>query len=460
MLNLKTARPGVTLELEAAKSFEERCISRTDAHAVGTSIDILEVVRGDIPGQGTTLWKENLGHDEIVNYIGNVRNKDTKPLLTVFFLKSRNPTTFKIGDYVIHVNPKTMIKLQDAYDISPTFVYHASCKPYTLVQQHFFTKHREAVPTQIEGAYYIDTFIYGMFPMVHFTYDTPTRSAVYFVAHGSTDMIQQLKDLSFLQLSTPFIIDLVVTENVWTERISFDYYDVTNKIVNIESDLKELPMIDDSRIREMHSLAQHIAISTSRRDEFRTHILLLLSFVEVLNQSNAIPKKTLQYLTETLQAKERDAKCILNWFQSYQKRLEIQINLAFNLRFQRDSETNVKIAKDTAKIAQDAQRDSASMITCSECRIAAVTMFFLPGTFICAVFSMVFFDAGVDVETGKNTFFVSPKLWYFFAITVPLTILVFVVWVGWTRQRRRAKDMILKDIEKSVTSLESHIKLD
>ncbi|KAF8989167.1 hypothetical protein BDQ17DRAFT_1434649 [Cyathus striatus] len=436
MLNLKTTRPGVTLERQAAKSFEEHCIKCTDAHAVETSIDILEVARGDIPGQGTTLWKENLGHDEIVNYIETVRSKDTKPLLTVFFLKSRNPKTIKTRDHAIHVNPKTMIKLQDAYDLSPTFVYRASCKRSTLIQQHFYTKYREAAPTEIEGAYYFDTFIIGVFPMVHFTYDTPTRSAV------------------FLQLSIPFIIDLVIAENVWTETIS-SYYDIaTFKILNIENGLGELPMIKDSHIREMHSFARQIAIITSRCDEYCTHIPLLLSFIEVLNQSNAIPKETFRYLTETLGAKERDARYTLNWIHGYQKRLEIEINLAFNLRFQRDSETNVRIAKDTAKIAQDAQRDSASMIT-----IAAVTMFFLPGTFICAVFSMVFFDAGVDAETGKNTFFVSPKLWYFFAITIPLTILVFVVWVCWTRQRRRAKAVILKDIEKNVTS-ESHIKLD
>jgi hypothetical protein len=38
---------------------------------------------------------------------------------------------------------------------------------------------------------------------------------------------------------------------------------------------------------------------------------------------------------------------------------------------------NLQISKSTSAIARDAQRDSSSMIT-----IAAVTMFFLPGTFI------------------------------------------------------------------------------
>ncbi|KAF8998403.1 hypothetical protein BDQ17DRAFT_1362212, partial [Cyathus striatus] len=71
--------------------------------------------------------------------------------------------------------------------------------------------------------------------------------------------------------------------------------------------------------------------------------------VEVIKEANAFPKSTLTYITRL---------CMPNNI----KRLDIQINLAFNLQFQRDSETNVQIAKDTAKIVQDAQRDSSSMI--------------------------------------------------------------------------------------------------
>jgi hypothetical protein len=49
----------------------------------------------------------------------------------------------------------------------------------------------------------------------------------------------------------------------------------------------------------------------------------------------------------------------------------------FHLSSQMDNRTNVKIGKLTSKIAKETQRDSSSMIT-----IAAVTMFFLPGTFV------------------------------------------------------------------------------
>jgi surface polysaccharide O-acyltransferase-like enzyme len=84
--------------------------------------------------------------------------------------------------------------------------------------------------------------------------------------------------------------------------------------------------------------------------------------------------------------------------------------------------------------------------------IAAVTMFFLPGTFISvrllckplqtitnslqAVFSMTFFNFQED-NTGNQQFQVSEKWWYFLAATIPLTIAVFLVWITWQKWRFR-----------------------
>lgn len=57
--------------------------------------------------------------------------------------------------------------------------------------------------------------------------------------------------------------------------------------------------------------------------------------------------------------------------------------------------------------------------------LAAVTMIFLPGTFICTIVSTNFFDFA---EQGLQ---VSSKWWVLLAAAVPLTILVFLVWWGW-----------------------------
>jgi hypothetical protein len=65
--------------------------------------------------------------------------------------------------------------------------------------------------------------------------------------------------------------------------------------------------------------------------------------------------------------------------------------------------------------------------------IAAITMIFLPGTFISAVLSTTFFDYA---ETGLR---VSGKWWVLLVVTVPLTVVVFVIWLLWLR-RRQSKD--------------------
>jgi magnesium-transporting ATPase (P-type) len=115
-----------------------------------------------------------------------------------------------------------------------------------------------------------------------------------------------------------------------------------------------------------------------------------------------------------------------------------RMHQVFHLTNQADNDINLKIANtnltianSSAKVAEETQKDSASMIT-----IAAVTMFFLPGTFVCAIFSTVFFNVGQDTS-GSESFWVSQRWWYYLVVTVPLTVLVFVVWLLWREKRMR-----------------------
>ncbi|KAF2828409.1 hypothetical protein CC86DRAFT_465246 [Ophiobolus disseminans] len=110
----------------------------------------------------------------------------------------------------------------------------------------------------------------------------------------------------------------------------------------------------------------------------------------------------------------------MRWTRQYHERTNLRINLLFHLANQRESRTNTEIAASTAKVAEQTQRDSASMIT-----IAAVTMIFLPGTFVSAILSTTFFDY------DENGLSVSGKWWILMAATIPLTVVVFAVWWYW-----------------------------
>jgi Mg2+ and Co2+ transporter CorA len=97
----------------------------------------------------------------------------------------------------------------------------------------------------------------------------------------------------------------------------------------------------------------------------------------------------------------------------------------FNLVTQQDATTSTAIAEET-------KADGAAMKT-----IAALTMVFLPGTFLASVFSMPMLE---DAELSL-----------YVAIVVPLTFVVVGCWWlwipgprlfrRWTRERRRAKDV-------------------
>lgn len=87
---------------------------------------------------------------------------------------------------------------------------------------------------------------------------------------------------------------------------------------------------------------------------------------------------------------------------------------------QKDSKVNISLAETSATIAQESKKDSSSMKA-----IAVLTMCFLPGTFLAAIFAMPLFNWNDD---GKPV--VKDGFRYYWAIAIPLTVLVLGMWAG------------------------------
>lgn len=85
---------------------------------------------------------------------------------------------------------------------------------------------------------------------------------------------------------------------------------------------------------------------------------------------------------------------------------------------QRDSFMNYQIA-----VA--AKADSSAMRI-----ISVVTMVFLPPTAVATIFSMSPFFAGLEDLLAVD---MSPKFWLYWAVAIPLTVLVLLVWSCWLR---------------------------
>ncbi|CAG8045672.1 unnamed protein product [Penicillium salamii] len=104
---------------------------------------------------------------------------------------------------------------------------------------------------------------------------------------------------------------------------------------------------------------------------------------------------------------------------SNEKRLQNEVQLAFNTVAQHDASVTLEIGRAT-------QLDSATMKT-----IAFVTLTFLPPTFICAIFSMSFFDFG-----GDSGWTMSSQFWIYWVFAIPTTIFTTLVWTYWPEIRR------------------------
>jgi Mg2+ and Co2+ transporter CorA len=100
---------------------------------------------------------------------------------------------------------------------------------------------------------------------------------------------------------------------------------------------------------------------------------------------------------------------------STKERLLNEIQLAYNLVAQYDSQISVEIGR-------AARSDSAAMKT-----IAFLTLTFFPATFISAIFSMSFFN--YNPESDKWT--VSKKFWVYWVVAIPITCITALMWSSW-----------------------------
>lgn len=107
----------------------------------------------------------------------------------------------------------------------------------------------------------------------------------------------------------------------------------------------------------------------------------------------------------------------------WQRISQDQSTVLFNLINQRDSRLNYSVARSSRQIAAASKRDSSAMKT-----ISILTLIFLPGTFVSAIFSTEVFDFnGSDVGYGK----IAKAGWIYLLCSLMLTLLTVGIWAGW-----------------------------
>ncbi|RYP16047.1 hypothetical protein DL765_005363 [Monosporascus sp. GIB2] len=109
-----------------------------------------------------------------------------------------------------------------------------------------------------------------------------------------------------------------------------------------------------------------------------------------------------------------------------EKRAERLSSTLFALLTHEDAAAGARLAESNTKIAASTKRDSSSMKT-----VAIMTMAFLPGTFFAALLAIPSFDWGPARE----------RFWVYWALTIPTTVLVLIVW-GLLVNRRRITERL------------------
>ncbi|KAI1847988.1 hypothetical protein JX266_006101 [Neoarthrinium moseri] len=265
---------------------------------------------------------------------------------------------------------------------------------------------------------------YGWHKLNFFAYwSRSTKQLVLVVFDASREFADKisravLKEVDIPQLQDPFwiypiLLDLVVrlqNQAVWAVRGSV-------RMLEKHRAYSDRPQPNYVR---MHDIARHaIHVSETLDVTLKTASMILFQhkyFVTHEMEPEKALRRTSKHIMDRLSYLEHVLFSLRARSASNKERLSNEISLAFNTVAQYDSRVSVNIGR-------AAQSDSSAMKT-----VAFLTLAFLPGTFICAVFSMSFFN--YDSITGDWQ--VSDKFWLYWAVAIPVTIMTMLCWYIWS----------------------------
>ncbi|KXT09169.1 hypothetical protein AC579_7288 [Pseudocercospora musae] len=278
---------------------------------------------------------------------------------------------------------------------------------------------------------------------IYMTHDLTTKATTYVIScskeQAQLKVIQERLEDAFraatvTEAADPFMLHALVTHEVFAEArsvvtpVRYQLYDQLDRVdkyaersakgiepsptntslakSNLAVEQDEPENLQDITI-QLNVVSQEVDSMTANADMASMIVHRLIEAhdryresVTSVSMRNAVTKThdSLQYLAQSIDAQKR-------WLQSYKVRKDTAMNLVYNLVMQQNSTTSTTIALET-------RADGASMKV-----IAALTMLFLPGTFLSSVFGMSMLN--------------NAKWWLYVALTLPLTIIVIATWWLW-----------------------------
>ena len=128
----------------------------------------------------------------------------------------------------------------------------------------------------------------------------------------------------------------------------------------------------------------------------------------------------------------KDVKLIGTYSNLYLERSKIGVSECFAMVTQRDAEVNISVATESASIARASHQDNQSIRF-----IQILSMIFLPASLVSSIFGMGFFNTQPR-EDGSAQFTISGNWWWYVAISIPVTLALWLYMVAkrhWDRRR-------------------------
>ncbi|KAJ3513698.1 hypothetical protein NLJ89_g2806 [Agrocybe chaxingu] len=402
-------------------------------------VDVLEIHRDKVE------WRLKVDHQSLLNLVPYENPLNEPQPLRIFFFEDFGFLSQHAPDQYPYTEVNsTGHWMRQLFGVSPLFLT-AATRTYGEIRGNGCFVRRDAHSREValDGFYHFSSGK-GRSTSIWFSHSLLKNGSSTYIVHKFPEDARGILLRCYQQckpelLRRPLAIDACLAECIllhW-ER-AWDGHAAELKQYESEYKSTMTPSETAHAIESLHYLSRALYGLQGHLADFQDAIQHFFGIHQsLLRCAGTDMDEGIDSVKESFNFLQSKAHFVARWTGIHRERVGVQINLFFNLANQFDSRTNLEIAKLTSKISVSTQRDSSAMIT-----IAVVTMFFLPGTFISAFFSMVFFDTKPDTR-GHPVLVVGPQLWIYVLATVMLTILVLCIWGSWQyhRVRHQAKSL-------------------
>ncbi|KAI1111131.1 hypothetical protein F5Y14DRAFT_426352 [Nemania sp. NC0429] len=395
--------------------------ARTCCFKNSSRLDVLEYT-----GEGKSRWAQ---YENISAYLGTTKLGDrgrSSPMtdhpahredgnearchLRLFFISAT------IGDdgHHTHVDPSLLQLLHEEGNLSAKFIIDLfDTEDWTLFPTSFTFSRVGEVPMESALQYGCwDWSEQATHSFVQLVVDSDTMT-YYFVNFNRE--LKQFVERCLENLTGPRVAPLFLDVQILTHLLTSYRRGLAaqrSKLRQIES--REDGPMDRDQVKELHGLCRVLQVMLKDFADLQEHTGQLKTFARRLNTTyySASPDRRDEVLEtiDLLAQFENSCTFWMNWARTYLDRTNICINLAHQLQ--------------NKEIALQARRESISMFT-----LAIVTVIFLPSTFVASILGTNFFNF-------DGTVFAVSSLWWILPVTsIPLTLVVLLLWYEWSKVR-------------------------